>query len=150
MHQSSRHRNIFLSLSPQPTRLHLQRCTQPWVLPFLPASGWLRKVCWLRQMLLLHLWKLFLSKQLSCVSLLISLLIYWISSLCSFTVEYLVSQFFFFVFVNQNLLWKGHAVWDSSATNLYHFFFTKRKILIFSLPWKLHVHVYVQMFRQQI
>lgn len=32
MDEPSHHRNIFLCLSPQPTHLHLQRCTQPWVL----------------------------------------------------------------------------------------------------------------------
>lgn len=60
MHESSHHRNIFLSLSPQPTHSQLQRCTQPWV--FIPPS--LRmKVCWLLQMLTLHWWKLFHSKR---------------------------------------------------------------------------------------
>lgn len=52
MYESSHHRNVFLSLSPQPTHLHLLRDTQTWV--FISPSLRMKDVCKLLQMLILQ------------------------------------------------------------------------------------------------
>lgn len=63
MYQSSHHRNVFLSLSPQPTHLHLLRDTQTWV--FISPSLRMKDVtCKLLQMLILQ-WRKDLTLTLS-------------------------------------------------------------------------------------